>query len=91
MKAGLFPEDAKEATDIVDSQSQPVIPHTIWFDPISKKFILLHSRFFFTFSCQQFYFLLFFLYSCICFLVKLQLTLFVSGISTLLLYCVNKL
>uniref|UniRef100_A0A915CHH7 Mediator of RNA polymerase II transcription subunit 13 n=1 Tax=Parascaris univalens TaxID=6257 RepID=A0A915CHH7_PARUN len=37
MKAGLFPEDAKEATDISENQTQPVIPHTIWFDSMSGR------------------------------------------------------
>ncbi|VDK74877.1 unnamed protein product, partial [Gongylonema pulchrum] len=35
MKAGLFAEDAKEATDITETQNQPTIPHTIWFDSMS--------------------------------------------------------
>uniref|UniRef100_A0A1I7VHE0 Mediator of RNA polymerase II transcription subunit 13 n=1 Tax=Loa loa TaxID=7209 RepID=A0A1I7VHE0_LOALO len=37
MKAGLFAEDAKEATDINETQSQPAIPHTIWFDSMSGR------------------------------------------------------
>lgn len=39
MKAGLFAEDAKEATDITESPNQPVIPHAIWFDPMSGRFL----------------------------------------------------
>ncbi|KAL3994049.1 Mediator complex subunit 13 N-terminal family protein [Acanthocheilonema viteae] len=37
MKAGLFAEDAKEATDINETQNQPAIPHTIWFDSMSGR------------------------------------------------------
>ncbi|MFH4976590.1 hypothetical protein AB6A40_003299 [Gnathostoma spinigerum] len=37
MKAGLFPEDAKEATDITENPTQPSIPHTIWFDSMSGR------------------------------------------------------
>uniref|UniRef100_A0A8R1TKB8 Mediator of RNA polymerase II transcription subunit 13 n=2 Tax=Onchocerca TaxID=6281 RepID=A0A8R1TKB8_ONCVO len=37
MKAGLFAEDAKEATDISETQNQPAIPHTIWFDSMSGR------------------------------------------------------
>ncbi|VDK47658.1 unnamed protein product [Anisakis simplex] len=37
MKSGLFSEDAKEATDISENQTQPVIPHTIWFDSMSGR------------------------------------------------------
>lgn len=40
MKAGLFPEDAKEATDISENQTQPVIPHTIWFDSMSGRLVI---------------------------------------------------
>lgn len=39
MKAGLFAEDAKEATDINETQNQPAIPHTIWFDSMSGRLV----------------------------------------------------
>lgn len=50
MKAGLFAEDAKEATDITETQSQPAIPHTIWFDSMSGRLVLIGNLEMYTIS-----------------------------------------